>query len=119
MKRSKKSMALQTQQSGMQYALISGIQKIRLAGAEKRVFARWLNTYSEIARLAYAPPALIKYSGVLSAAVGMAGTIAIYYNTVSTGVGVAGYMAFTVSFGLLSGGRARSTLSQNLGRQPT
>ena len=103
MKRSKKSMTLHTKQSGMQYALLSGIQKIRLAGAEKRVFARWLNAYSEIAQLQYNPPAFLKYSGVLSAAVGMAGTIVIYYNALSTGVSVAGYMAFTVSFGLVSG----------------
>ena len=28
-------------ESGMSYALISGVQKIKLSGAEKRAFARW------------------------------------------------------------------------------
>ena len=30
----------------MTYALITGIQKIKLAGAEKRAFARWGNLYA-------------------------------------------------------------------------
>ena len=33
--------------------LISGIQKIKLSGAEKRAFARWSNTYSKSAALLY------------------------------------------------------------------
>lgn len=32
---------------GMSYAVIEGIQKIRVAGAEKRAFARWANLYAD------------------------------------------------------------------------
>ena len=103
MKLAKKSMMLSSKQSGMLYALISGVQKIRLTGAEKRAFGRWANAYSEIARLSYDPPAFLKYSGVLSAAVSSLGTLVIYYYAITTGVGVAGYMAFNVSFGMVSG----------------
>lgn len=102
-KLNKKSMKLSAKQNGMQYALLSGIQKIRLAGAEKRAFAKWANGYAAIARLRYDPPAFLKYAGVLSSALGMAGTIAIYYSAAVSGVGVAGYMAFSVSFGMVSG----------------
>ena len=101
-KRNRKSMKLNARQNGMQYALLTGIQKIRLAGAEKRAFAKWANGYAEIARLRYDPPAFLKYSGVLSAAVGMAGIIAIYYSAIASGAGIAGYMAFSVSFGMVS-----------------
>lgn len=103
MKIAKKSMDLSSKQSGMLYSLITGVQKIRLTGAEKRAFGRWANTYSDIARLTYDPPAFLKYSGVLSALVTSVGTLAIYYYAVTTGVGVAGYMAFNVSFGMVSG----------------
>lgn len=103
MKHTKKSMELSTKQDGMQYALITGIQKIRLTGAEKRAFGRWANAYSEIARLSYDPPAFLKYGSILSTAVYSIGAIAIYYYAVATGVGVAGYMAFTVSYGMVSG----------------
>lgn len=55
MKISKKRMELAAKESGMSFALISGIQKIKLAGAEKRAFARWGNLYAEQAQLTYNP----------------------------------------------------------------
>ncbi|MBC3888204.1 NHLP bacteriocin export ABC transporter permease/ATPase subunit [Acetobacterium paludosum] len=103
MKRTRMSMGLSAKQSGMQYALISGIQKIRLTGSEKRAFGKWANAYSEIARIIYDPPALLKYSSVLSTAINMIGMIAIYFYAVQTSVGVAGYMAFNASYGMVSG----------------
>lgn len=102
-KRSRKTMELSAKQNGMQYALLTGIQKLRLTGAEKRAFGRWAGAYTGVARLRYDPPAFIKFSGVLSSAVGGIGTLAMYYFAVKTGVGVSGYMAFTVAYGLVSG----------------
>ncbi|MBP7174690.1 MAG: NHLP bacteriocin export ABC transporter permease/ATPase subunit [Thermoclostridium sp.] len=99
----KKNMKLSSKQSGLQYSFISGIQKIRLSGAEKRAFGQWADIYSEIARLSYDPPAVLKYSGVLSTAIQSVGMLAIYYSAVVTEVGVAGYMAFNVSYGMVSG----------------
>ena len=52
MKLSIRRMELSGKEDGMTYALITGIQKIKLAGAEKRAFARWGNLYAENARLA-------------------------------------------------------------------
>ncbi|AFA50163.1 NHLP bacteriocin export ABC transporter permease/ATPase subunit [Acetobacterium woodii] len=103
MKRSQKTMSLSSKQNGMQYSLITGIQKIRLTGAEKRAFVRWSKIYSEIARLSYNPPVFLKYSGVLSTLISAVGTLAIYYYAVKTNVGVAGYMAFNISYGMVSG----------------
>ena len=40
----------------MTYSLISGVQKIKLSGAEKRAFAQWGKIYAQGARLAYSPP---------------------------------------------------------------
>ena len=31
----------------MSYALIAGVQKIKLAGAEKRAFARWARLFAQ------------------------------------------------------------------------
>lgn len=102
-KLSKKAMELSAKQNGMQYALVTGVQKIRLTGAEKRAFGRWAGAYAEIARLRYDPPAFLKFSGVLSSAVSAIGTLAMYYYAVKTQVGVPGYMAFTVAYGMVSG----------------
>ena len=52
MKLSIRRLELSGKEDGMTYALITGIQKIKLAGAEKRAFARWGNLYAENARLA-------------------------------------------------------------------
>ena len=62
----------------MNYAVISGMQKIRLAGAEKRVFARWLRLYSREAALIYNPVTFLKISKVLVSAVSVLGSIVLY-----------------------------------------
>ena len=102
-KLSKQTMELSARQNGMRYALITGVQKLRLTGAEKRAFGRWADVYARIARLKYDPPAFLKFSGALSFAVSAAGTLAMYYYAVKTQVGVPGYMAFTVAYGMVSG----------------
>ena len=53
-------MELEAKESGMSYALISGIRKIKLAGAEKRAFAKWARAYADAVEPSYNPPFLIK-----------------------------------------------------------
>ena len=103
MKVSKKKMELSSKESGMSYALISGVQKIKLSGAEMRAFARWGNLYAEEARLAYNPPMFLKINGVISSAISLAGTLMMYWIAVSSGVSVADYYAFNTAYGMVSG----------------
>lgn len=103
MKISKRQMELSSKESGMSYALVSGVQKIKLSGAEKRAFARWGNLYAEQARLSYDPPAFIKINGVISTAISLVGTLAMYYFAVSSGVSAADYYAFNTAYGMVSG----------------
>ena len=60
MKISKRQMELSAKENGMSYALISGVQKIKLAGAEKRAFSRWARAFAASAELSYDPPLFIK-----------------------------------------------------------
>lgn len=103
MKRAEETMKVSSKSVGLSYSLISGIEKIKLAGAEKRAFAKWADAYSKEAALEYNPPTFIKYSGVISLGITMIGTIVMYYITVSTGVSLSEYAAFNVAFGYLSG----------------
>lgn len=103
MKVSKKKMELSSKESGMSYALISGVQKIKLSGAEMRAFARWGNLYAEEARLAYNPPMFLKINSVISSAISLAGTLMMYWVAVSSGVSVADYYAFNTAYGMISG----------------
>ncbi|MDY5653515.1 MAG: NHLP bacteriocin export ABC transporter permease/ATPase subunit [Erysipelotrichaceae bacterium] len=103
MKISVKQMELGGRESGMTYALISGVQKIKLAGAEKRAFARWANLYAERISYSYNPPAFLKLNPVISSAISLTGTLVMYYMAVKTGVSVAEYYAFNTAYGMVSG----------------
>jgi NHLM bacteriocin system ABC transporter ATP-binding protein len=100
---SRQLMEVSAKNEGLSYALINGVQKIRLAGAEKRVFARWATAYSEEAKLSYVPPMFLKISGVIRTAISLAGTILLYYTAVKTRVTPSEYLAFNAAFGMVSG----------------
>ncbi len=100
---SKRIMEISARESGMSYGLLSGMRKIRLAGAEKRAFARWSNLYAREARLMYNPPLLIRTGPVIAGAVTLFGNVVLYYTAVRNGVSAADYFAFSASFGMLSG----------------
>lgn len=99
----RKKMLLNAKESGMSYAMMNGIQKIRLSGSEKRMFARWGRLYARGAQLEYNPPLFLKLNGVITTAVSLAGTILLYYLAVKTGVAESQYYAFTAAYGRLMG----------------
>lgn len=103
MKLSIRQMELSGKEDGMTYALITGIQKIKLAGAEKRAFARWGNLYAKNAKLTYGPPAFIELNSVISLAISLVGTIVMYSMAVKSGISVADYYAFDTAYGMVSG----------------
>ena len=100
---SRKKMKLSAEETGMTYAVLNGIQKIRLSGSEKRVFARWGRLYARNAQLEYNPPAFVKLNGLITTGISLIGTIVLYYLAVQTNVSVSQYYAFNAAFGRLSG----------------
>ena len=103
MKISEKQMELSGKMSGLTYQIITGVQKIKLSGSEKRIFARWMNEYAEEAKYTYGTPPFIMFNGVISTAISLAGTIVMYFFAVQSGVSVADYTAFNAAYGMLSG----------------
>ena len=103
MKISKRYMELSGKMSGMTYQIITGVQKIKLSGSEKRMFARWMNEYAEESKYTYGTPPFIMFNGVISTAISLAGTIVMYFFAVRSGVSVADYTAFNAAYGMLSG----------------
>ena len=89
--------------SGTLVSLLSGISKIKLAGAERRAFIRWAQDYAQVAKTIYDRPLLLKASSVITTATGLAGTILIYFLASATQVSVADYMAFNVAYGMVTG----------------
>ena len=87
---------------GLVFALIKGIQKIRLSGAENRAFHKWSRLYTSSAALTYSPPAIIRLSSVITTAISMAGTAIMYYVAVKSRVSVADYYAFNTAYAYIS-----------------
>lgn len=100
---SKKQMELGVKESGMSYALITGVQKIKLSGAEKRAYARWSNLYAKQVEMSYNPPLFLRASGAFSSIISLTGMIVMYYMSIQSGVSVADYYAFNTAYGMVSG----------------
>ena len=103
MKISKKIMEKAAEENGVSFALINGVQKIKLAGAEKRAFARWAGVYKEEAELSYDPPLFLKVNTAISTAISLAGTILMYTLAVKSGVTPSEYIAFNMAYGMVTG----------------
>lgn len=99
----RQTMEAQARLSGMVTAILGGIQKLKLAGAEDRAFAKWADGYAAYATSAYNRPAFVRVLPALGTIVSSVGIIAIYARAGAAHVGVADYMAFNVAYGQLTG----------------
>ena len=103
MKQEREFMKASAEESGVSYSIISGIQKIKLSGAEKRAFAKWAKIFSSGAELQYNPSLLLKINSAILLAVSIFGTVWIYYVAAASGVSPSAYLAFTAAFGAVTG----------------
>lgn len=88
---------------GISYGLILGIQKIKLAGAEKRAFAKWADKYYEGAALKYNPPGIIKLNSVINLGLSLIGTFILYLLAVMNNISAADYYSFNTAYALMAG----------------
>lgn len=105
----RRKMEHSAKESGMSYSMISGIQKIKLAGAEKRIFARWLGLYAEGAELTYNTPMFLRANSAISSGISVFSSVILYYLAIKGGLNPSSYFAFTAAYGSLMG--AFSTLA--------
>ena len=99
---SRERMKEEAKTSGITYSMITGVQKIRLSGSEKRMFSRWANQYAKEAGLKYNPPFMIKLGNPLVAGVGLISTIVMYYIAIKSKTAVADYYAFNTAYAMVS-----------------
>jgi len=98
----KKTKKANARLSGVVTALLNGVPKIKLAGAEKRAFARWAKSFSEYTELAYNRPTALRALPALVAFTALLGNVLIYCLAAETGVSVADFMAFNAAYGQVS-----------------
>ena len=109
------AMEASAKKNGLTYGLISGIQKIRLTGAEKRSFTRWTKAYSEEVRNTYGIPIGRILSGTVTMGISLIGTIIMYYFAVRSEVSAADYYAFTTAYAMVTGAfTALASLGQQI-----
>ena len=100
---SRQKMQIDAKESGMSYAMLNGIQKIRLSGSEKRAFARWGRHYAQSAALEYNPPTFLKLNQVIVTAISLVGTVVLYYLALRSGVSNSDYYAFNAAYARVMG----------------
>ena len=103
MKVKKAVMEANAKTTGLSLAFITGIQKIKLSGAEKRAFAKWAGAYAKEAKKTYDIPLFLKVNAAITTGISLLGTILIYGLAVRTGVSTSEYMAFNVAYGAVMG----------------
>ena len=91
------------EESGVSFAVISGIQKIKLSGAEKRAFAKWAKIYASGAEIEFDPPLLLKINAAITLGISLLGTVALYYVAAKSGAAPSDYLAFSAAYGTLTG----------------
>ena len=99
----RKEMEHAARESGMSYSMISGVQKIKLAGAEKRIFSKWLGIYAEGVDLSYNTPLFLRAGTAIGTGISLVSTIVLYYLSVRSGLDPSSYFAFTAAYGSLMG----------------
>lgn len=88
---------------GLTFAILNGIQRVRLSASENRIMTRWAGAYKNKAFSAFPTvfPCSVMYELVGAAA--LLGTLWVYAAGVSSHINVAQFAAFMASYGMASG----------------
>jgi len=100
---SRKHMEGDAKLRGVVFSLISGVQKIKVSGSERRAFSKWAKQYSENAIFIYAPPIFMRIAPVLTTITPMIGIVVLFTIAANANISVSDYMAFNASYGLATG----------------
>lgn len=95
------------QLSGLEYSMFAGIQKLKLTGSEDRAFTRWLDYYTDTARLLYNPAFKGRLYPALSALFSLGGMALIFWATLYYKVSSSDYIAFASAFGMMTAALAQ------------
>ena len=103
MRQSQRLLNAKAKERGLVFSLLSGIQKVKLAGAEKRAFAKWSEQYKEVLQNKYGVPKFLVLNETIATFISMLGTVVIYYLAVNSRISAAEYMTFNSAYGMVLG----------------
>ena len=106
---STKQMQFRVKESGVSYSLITGIQKIKLSGAEKRMYSRWADLNAQGAEYQYNPPMILKINNVVSTGISIISNIIFYSLALKSDLDLPNYLAFMAAYGGVNGAFSQLT----------
>lgn len=102
-KETKAALEISEKKNGMTYSILTGMQKIKNSGSEKRAFTRWTRLYNEEVKHTYGIPSILVLSDPIVMGIASVGTIIMYFTAVKSGISVADYYSFNAAYGVVSG----------------
>ena len=90
--------------SGLVYALLTGVQKIKASGNEQRAFTKWMETYTEKIRPGYRILFPYTFRAHIITLIHMLGMLWLYVIAYNTHITLAEFTAFSSAFGMAMGG---------------
>lgn len=98
-----KKILTRSKTAGIEYALYSGVQKLKLAGAERRAFANWAKVYKENVRVSYQIPLPVRIVPSITSFLVYAGWAVIFLTAKDGKVSAAEFMAYSSAYQLVMG----------------
>ena len=102
-RKAREELAAEKETQSIVYALISGIQRVRLSAAEKRGFAQWAQKYKNKAGAKFRLPLPAVAQNEIVGAIALLGTLWVYARGASSGIDVAVFAAFLSAFAMATG----------------
>ena len=90
--------------NGVVFSFISGVQKIRVSGSEKRAFSRWMESYAKKLRPTYSIRFPYSLRMPLLTAISLLGMLWIYVIAYNQGLTPAQFAGFSSAFGMAVAG---------------
>ena len=87
---------------GRATAIVEAIQKLKTAGAEKRAFARWGESYGKQTAIRYNPDEAVKAADAIILSVTLAGELVIYLIAAKSGMMPESYYTFLAAFAMMA-----------------
>lgn len=85
---------------GITYSAISGIERIKLSGSEKRILSRWAKAYKNRAKAGYNVYFPSTMQNELVVATALAGTLWVYFAGAVSGIELPQFVAFLSAFAI-------------------
>ena len=107
----RKKYEAQAKEDDFLHSMMAGIQKIRISGAENRVYSNWAEKYRNLALTLYKPPFVVVFYQPINVLINLGMLLAVYYTAFRENIAGSDYMVFASSFAMFCSALSALTAS--------